>query len=53
MTAARYCGEIHGGYGWLEEYVSQQLYRDAAVLIPSAGTSEIMRIVAGRAALRG
>jgi len=53
MTAARDCGEIHGGYGWLEEYVSQQLYRDAAVLIPSAGTSEIMRIVAGRAALRG
>lgn len=53
MTAARYCGEIYGAYGWLEEYVAQQLYRDAAILIPSAGTSEIMRIVVGRAALKG
>jgi alkylation response protein AidB-like acyl-CoA dehydrogenase len=53
MTAARSCGEIFGAYGWLEEYVAQQLYRDAAILIPSAGTSEIMRIVVGRAALKG
>jgi len=53
MTAARHCGEIFGGYGWLEEYVAQQLYRDAAILIPSAGTSEAMRIVTGRAALKG
>lgn len=53
MVAARHCGEIHGGYGWLEEYVAQQLYRDAAILIPSAGTSEMMRVVTGRAALSG
>jgi alkylation response protein AidB-like acyl-CoA dehydrogenase len=53
MVAARHCGEIYGGYGWLEEYVAQQLYRDAAILIPSAGTSEMMRVVAGRAALSG
>jgi alkylation response protein AidB-like acyl-CoA dehydrogenase len=53
MVAARHCGEIHGGYGWLQEYVAQQLYRDAAILIPSAGTSEMMRVVAGRAALKG
>ncbi len=53
MIAARHCGEIFGGYGWLEEYAAQQLYRDAAILIPSAGTSEMMRVVAGRAALKG
>ncbi len=53
MVAARHCGEIYGAYGWLEEYVAQQLYRDAAILIPSAGTSEMMRVVAGRAALSG
>jgi len=53
MYAARHCAEIYGGYGWLEEYIAQQLYRDAAILIPSAGTSEAMRIVVGRAALRG
>jgi alkylation response protein AidB-like acyl-CoA dehydrogenase len=53
MIAARHCAEVYGGYGWLEEYVAQQLYRDAAILIPSAGTSESMRIVIGRAALRG
>jgi len=53
MVAARHCGEIYGGYGWLQEYVAQQLYRDAAILIPSAGTSEMMRVIAGRAALKG
>lgn len=53
MVAARHCCEILGGYGWLEEYVAQQLYRDAGILIPSAGTSEMMRVVAGRAALSG
>jgi len=53
MVAARQCGEIYGAYGWLQEYVAQQLYRDAAILIPSAGTSEMMRVIAGRAALKG
>jgi alkylation response protein AidB-like acyl-CoA dehydrogenase len=53
MIAARHCAEIYGGYGWLEEYVAQQLYRDAGILIPSAGTSESMRIVIGRTALKG
>ena len=53
MVAARHCGEIYGAYGWLEEYVAQQLYRDAAILLPSAGTSEMMRVVTGRAALKG
>lgn len=53
MIAARQCAEIYGGYGWLEEYVSQQLYRDAGILIPSAGTSESLRIVIGRSALQG
>jgi alkylation response protein AidB-like acyl-CoA dehydrogenase len=53
MEASRQCAEIYGGYGWMMEYAAQRLYRDAGVLIPSAGTSEIMRIVAGRAALRG
>ncbi len=53
MIASRHCAEIYGAYGWLEEYVAQQLYRDAGLLIPSAGTSESMRIVIGRATLRG
>jgi alkylation response protein AidB-like acyl-CoA dehydrogenase len=53
MIASRHCAEIYGGYGWLEEYVAQQLYRDAGILIPSAGTSESMRIVIGRTALKG
>lgn len=44
--------DIYGGYGYLKEYPVQRYYRDAECLIASAGTSEIMRIVMARTALR-
>jgi alkylation response protein AidB-like acyl-CoA dehydrogenase len=43
--------DIHGGYGYMMEYPVQRYYRDAEILIASAGTSEIMRIVMARKAL--
>jgi len=43
--------DIHGGYGYLMEYPVQRYYRDAEMLIASAGTSEIQRIVMARKAL--
>jgi alkylation response protein AidB-like acyl-CoA dehydrogenase len=43
---------IHGGYGYSKEYEIERLYRDAPLLIIGEGTSEIQRMVIGRAMLR-
>jgi len=52
VRAAQNAMDIHGGYGVLEEYDVQRYYRDARVLIPSTGTSEIMKLVIARQALK-
>ena len=39
---------IHGGYGFSKEYVVEQLYRDAPLLIIGEGTSEIQKMIIGR-----
>jgi len=46
--AAKVAVDIHGGYGCMTEYAVTRFYRDAAVLGPSAGTSEIMKVIIGR-----
>ncbi|HHY38428.1 MAG TPA: acyl-CoA dehydrogenase [Clostridia bacterium] len=51
VRAANAAVEIHGGYGCMMEYPTQRYLRDASLLAPSAGTSDIMRIVIARAAL--
>lgn len=51
LKAAAAALEIHGGYGCMMEFKVQRLYRDAALLSPSAGTSDIMRVVAARTVL--
>lgn len=51
IRAAKNTCDIHGGYGVMMEFAAQRLLRDAQVLIPSAGTSEIMKVVIARAAL--
>lgn len=44
--------QIHGGYGYMEEYLVCRLYRDVAAFTIGAGTSEIMReIIAKEAGL--
>ena len=43
--------DIHGGYGCMEEYAVTRYLRDAAVLGPSAGTSDIMKVIVARWAL--
>ncbi|MBI4596569.1 MAG: acyl-CoA dehydrogenase family protein [Candidatus Tectomicrobia bacterium] len=43
--------DIHGGYGYMKEYAVQRHYRDSQILIASAGTSEIQRIIMARKAL--
>ena len=48
QKAAKMAVDIHGGYGCMEEYAVSRYWRDAAVLGPSAGTSDIMKVIVGR-----
>jgi alkylation response protein AidB-like acyl-CoA dehydrogenase len=45
QKAAKIAVDIHGGYGCMEEFAVSRFYRDAAVLGPSAGTSDIMKVI--------
>jgi hypothetical protein len=52
--AERVCSkaiQIHGGYGYLEDYSVERHYRDARVTQIYEGTSEIQRLVIARYAL--
>jgi len=44
--------QIHGGYGYLDEFPVERLFRDARVQTIYEGTSEIQRIVIARDLLR-
>jgi len=49
--ARRACNEslqIHGGYGFMDEYPISRFYRDAKVLEIGEGTNEIQRLVIAR-----
>ncbi len=43
--------QIHGGYGYIKEYKVERLYRDQRITEIYEGTSEIQRMVIGRAVL--
>ena len=40
--------QIHGGYGYMEEYRICRIYRDVRALSIFAGTSEIMKLIISR-----
>jgi len=42
------CVQLHGGYGYCEEYPIARAWRDARVMQIFAGTNEIMKVVAAR-----
>ena len=48
QKAAKMAADIHGGYGCMEEYAVTRYLRDSFVLGPSAGTSDIMKVIVGR-----
>lgn len=48
MKAASECVQIHGGYGYIQEYGVERLMRDAKITQIYEGTSEIQRIVISR-----
>ena len=52
MKAATDCVQIHGGYGYMQEYGVERLMRDAKITEIYEGTSEIQRLVIGRALLK-
>ena len=43
--------QIHGGYGYMEEYPMAKLYRDAKILEIWIGTSEVQKMVISRAVM--
>jgi len=47
-VCAREAVQIHGGYGYTEEFPVARYYRDAKVLEIGEGTSEILRLVLSR-----
>ncbi|WP_028471643.1 acyl-CoA dehydrogenase family protein [Nocardioides alkalitolerans] len=59
MLASEYCNEvveasfrIHGGYGYSKEYEIERLYREAAFMLIGEGTSDIQKMIIGRAVLK-
>ena len=52
MTAATDCVQIHGGYGYMQEYGVERLMRDAKITEIYEGTSEIQKLVISRELLK-
>ncbi len=48
VDIAREAVQVHGGYGYIEEFPVARFYRDAKVLEIGEGTSEIQRIIIAR-----
>ena len=44
--------QIHGGYGYIEDYHVERFFRDAKILEIGEGTSEVQRIVIAREILK-
>ena len=49
VRAAEEAVQIHGGYGYIEEYPVCRFYRDAKILTIGEGTDEVQEMVIGRA----
>jgi alkylation response protein AidB-like acyl-CoA dehydrogenase len=48
VTCAREAVQVHGGYGFIEEFPVARFYRDAKALEIGEGTSEILRVLIAR-----
>ena len=49
VRAAEEAVQIHGGYGFIEEYPVCRFYRDAKILTIGEGTDEVQQMVIARA----
>jgi len=52
MRAAKEGVQIHGGYGYIDEYAVERLFRDAKITEIYEGTSEIQRLVIAKEILK-
>jgi alkylation response protein AidB-like acyl-CoA dehydrogenase len=48
VEVAREAVQVHGGYGYIEEFPVCRHYRDAKILEIGEGTSEVMRLIIAR-----
>ncbi len=44
--------QIHGGYGYSQEYAVERIFRDARLMTIGEGTSEVQRMIIGRNILK-
>jgi alkylation response protein AidB-like acyl-CoA dehydrogenase len=49
VRAANACVQAHGGYGYIDEYPAGKYLRDARVTTLYEGTSQIQKLIIGRA----
>jgi alkylation response protein AidB-like acyl-CoA dehydrogenase len=52
VRSADECVQIHGGYGYIKEFLAEKYYRDAKLLTIGEGTSEIQRIAIAKQLLK-
>jgi len=52
MRAAKEGVQIHGGYGYINEYTVERLFRDAKITEIYEGTSEVQRLVISKEILK-
>ncbi len=52
VWATNQCVQIHGGNGYIKDYVAERLMRDAKITEIYEGTNEIQRTIIGRALAR-
>lgn len=52
VKSAEMALQLHGGYGYLDEYKVERLYRDAKIVDIWEGTKEIEKLVVARAVLQ-
>ena len=48
VRAANNCVQVHGGYGYIDEYIAGKLLRDARVATLYEGTSQIQKLLIAR-----
>jgi butyryl-CoA dehydrogenase len=52
VRAANEAVQIHGGYGYMQDYVVERLYRDSKITEIYEGTSEVQRMVVAASVLK-
>tara|TARA_A100001037_G_scaffold305967_1_gene348297 strand:- start:356 stop:1504 length:1149 start_codon:yes stop_codon:yes gene_type:complete len=48
VTASDRCVQVHGGYGYSNEFPAERFYRDSRVLTIFEGTTEVHKLLIGR-----